>query len=162
MQIRPFAPGDELGVAEIYNHYIANTVVTFEEAVLTPQAMRNRIDSYLQRYPWLVAEVSGQLVGYCYASPFHQRAAYRHTAEATVYVRLGHERQGIGKMLYEPLLASLADRGCHVVLAAIALPNAGSAGLHEAFGFEKVGHFTQVGRKFGQWIDVGYWQKRIA
>ena len=162
MQIRPFTAGDEHGISEIYNHYIANTVVTFEEAVLTPQAMRERIDAYQQHYPWLVCEAGGQVWGYCYASRYHQRSAFRHTAEVTVYVRLGHERRGIGRALYEPLLAQLAARDCHVALAAIALPNAGSAGLHEALGFEKVGHFKEVGRKFGQWIDVGYWQRRVA
>jgi phosphinothricin acetyltransferase len=162
MDIRPFAAGDEHAISELYNHYITHTSVTFEEAPLTAEAMRARIDDYRQHYPWLICLIDGQLVGYSYASKFHHRAAYRHTAETTVYVREGFGRRGIGMALYEPLLQQLAQQGCHVALAAIALPNEGSAGLHEALGFAKIGHFSQVGRKFGRWIDVGYWEKRLG
>jgi len=162
MDIRPFAPGDEHGISALYNHYISHTTVTFEEAPLPAEAMRARIDDYRQHYPWLVCVIEGQIVGYSYASQFHQRAAFRHTVESTVYVRHGFERRGIGQALYQPLLQQLSRQGCHVALAAIALPNEGSAGLHEAQGFTKVGHLSQVGRKFGQWIDVGYWEKRLA
>lgn len=160
MKIRPFAPGDEHGIREIYNHYISNTVVTFEEEPLSTQQMRERIESYLQHNPWFVCEdKQGQVLGYSYASAFHQRAAYRHTVEVTVYVHKDHARKGIGKALYEPLLAHLAAHGCHAALAAIALPNESSVGLHEDCGFTPVGRFSEVGRKFGQWIDIGYWQK---
>ncbi|RZL10214.1 MAG: N-acetyltransferase family protein [Rubrivivax sp.] len=162
MEIRPFAPGEEHGICELYNHYISHTTVTFEETPLSAQAMRARIDDYRQHYPWLVCETEGQIVGYSYASKFHHRAAYRHTVESTVYVRQGFGRRGIGQALYQPLLRQLARQGCHVALAAIALPNEGSAGLHEALGFTKAGHFSQVGRKFDQWIDVGYWEKHLA
>ncbi len=162
MDIRPFAPGDEHGICALYNHYISHTTVTFEEAPLTARAMRARIDDYRQHHPWLVCEIDGQLVGYSYASQFHHRSAFRHTVESTVYVRQGFGRRGIGQALYRPLLQHLAQQGCHVALAAIALPNDSSVGLHEALGFTKVGHFSQVGRKFGQWIDVGYWEKRLA
>ncbi|MDB5813919.1 MAG: phosphinothricin acetyltransferase [Rhodocyclales bacterium] len=162
MQIRPFVPRDELGISEIYNDYVTETIVTFEEEPLSSKQMRDRIDSYLGHYPWFVCELDGQIVGYSYAGKFHQRAAYRHTTEVTVYVRRGFERRGIGRALYEPLFARLAGEGCHVALAAIALPNQGSVGLHEAYGFTKVAHFSEVGKKFGEWIDVGYWQKRFA
>lgn len=162
MNIRPFLPGDEHGISAIYNHYITGTTITFEEAPLTADAMRARIDDYRQHHPWLVCEIDGQIAGYSYASQFHHRAAYRHTVETTVYLRKGFERRGIGRALYQPLLQLLAQQGCHVALAAIALPNEGSAGLHEALGFAKVGHFSQVGRKFDRWIDVGYWEKRLG
>lgn len=161
MEIRPFKAGDEHAISEIYNHYIANTVVTFEESPLSAIQMRERIDSYTTSYPWLVCIMDGALVGYSYASKFHQRSAYRHTAELTVYVREGFERQGIGHQLYQALIHGLQSHDCHVLLAAIALPNAGSVRLHELMGFSKVAHFSQVGRKFGRWIDVGYWQRVI-
>lgn len=161
MKVRPFAPGDEDRIAEIYNHYIRNTVITFEEEPLSVQQMRERIHGYLVDYPWFVCELDGQIAGYSYAAKFHSRAAYRHTVETTVYVRNGCERRGIGKALYEPLLAHLAAHGCHVALAAIALPNDASVGLHEAVHFQKVGHFCEVGRKLGRWVDVGYWQRQM-
>lgn len=160
MEIRPFAPGDELAISEIYNHYIRETVVTFEEEPLSSAQMRERIDAYLLSYPWFVCVDKDQVVGYSYASKFHARTAYRHTAELTVYLRQGFERRGIGRRLYEPLMQHLQAHGCHAMLAAIALPNEGSVGLHEALGFTKVAHFAEVGRKLGQWVDVGYWQKR--
>jgi L-amino acid N-acyltransferase YncA len=159
MKIRNYSPGDEAKICEIYNYYIAETVVTFEEDALTENQMRDRIESYITNYPWFVCEIDGQVIGYSYASKFHQRGAYRHTAETTVYVRKGFERRGIGKALYAPLLAHLADHGCHAVLAVIALPNVGSVGLHEALNFNKVGHLSEVGQKFNQWVDVGYWQR---
>ena len=162
MEIRPFAPGDEIAISEIYNHYIANTVVTFEEQPLSPTQMRERIENYLINYPWFVGVIDGVIVGYSYASQFHQRAAYRHTAELTVYLRKGFGRRGIGRQLYAPLMDHLQAHGCHAMLAAIALPNDGSVGLHEALGFSKVAHFSQVGHKFGEWVDVGYWQKLVA
>ncbi len=161
MDIRPFAPGDEAAISEIYNAYITGTTVTFEEEPLSAAAMRERIDSYRQHFPWLVCVVGGQVVGYVYASRFHARAAYRHTAEVSVYVRQGFERRGIGRALYAPLFAHLRERACHVLLAAIALPHAASVGLHESLGFAQVAHFTEVGKKFGQWIDVGYWQMTL-
>ena len=162
MSIRAYRPGDENGICEIYNYYIKETIVTFEEEPLSTQQMRDRIENYIISYPWFVCERDGQIVGYSYANKFHQRAAYRHTVESTVYVRKGFERRGIGRALYEPLIAYLSNHGCHVVLAVIALPNAGSAGLHESFNFTRVGHFTEVGRKFNQWVDVGYWQRRLS
>lgn len=162
MLIRSYKAGDESSICTIYNHFIANTVVTFEEVPVTAAEMQQRIAAYLQTYPWYVCEWDGEVVGYSYASKWHARAAYRHTAEATVYVKQGWSRRGIGKALYETLLAELVRRDCHVVLGVIALPNESSVGLHERFGFRKVAHFSEVGRKFGRWIDVGYWQKTLV
>lgn len=161
MDVRPFEPGDEAALCEIYNHYITGTVVTFEEHPLTPQQMRERIDAYRASYPWLVCVSDGVVVGYSYAARFHQRAAYRHSAEMTVYVRQGLERRGIGRRLYEPLIRHLQTQGCHALLAGISLPNEASIGLHEALGFTKVAHFAQVGHKLGEWVDVGYWQRLL-
>lgn len=129
LQIRPFAPGEEIAISDIYNHYITQTSVTFEEEPLSAEQMRERIESYLVSYPWLVCVVDGVVAGYSYASKFHHRAAYRHTAELTVYLRRGFERRGIGRQLYAPLMEHLHAHGCHVMLAAIALPNEGSSGL---------------------------------
>lgn len=161
MEIRPFEAGDEVAICEIYNHYITDTVVTFEEEPLLPSQMRERIAGYLLSHPWFVCVSDGTVVGYSYASKFHPRAAYRNTVELTVYVRSGFERRGIGRALYEPLIQYLRSNRYHVAIALIALPNDGSVGLHEAMGFSKVGHLSQVGYKFGRWVDVGYWQRNI-
>jgi phosphinothricin acetyltransferase len=99
------------------------------------------------------------IVGYAYASKWKERSAYKNTAEVTAYLKHGLSGQGYGKALYTTLLEALKALDCHVVLGCIALPNQASVGLHEYFGFSKVAHFTEVGRKFNQWIDVGYWQK---
>lgn len=158
--IRPFREGDEAPIVEIYNHYLTQTTITFEETALTEKQMHERIKSHLVHYPWWVCEREGIVVGYSYASPFHPRSAYRYTAETTLYVRAGFERQGIGKALYAPLIAHLTPL-CHSLVALIALPNTASVALHESFNFKKVGHLTQVGRKFNRWVDVGYWQKTL-
>jgi L-amino acid N-acyltransferase YncA len=158
MSIRPFAAGDETAIGDIYNHYIRHTVITFEEAELTPMQVRERIEATTRRFPWLVCEREGQIVGYAYASLWKQRAAYRHSAELTVYVRDGHTGQGLGQALYTALIEALRQQGdCHVLLGCIALPNAASVALHERLGFVQAGRFREVGRKFDQWLDVGYW-----
>lgn len=162
MPVRPCQPDDVAAICEIYNHYITQTVITFEEVPLTVSEMAQRVETYTRRHPWLVCEHEGVIVGYAYASTWRERAAYRHTAEATVYVRAGQAGRGHGKALYTALLAALAGQGCHVVLGCIALPNVESVALHEHFGFTKVAHFNEVGRKFDQWLDVGYWQKVLS
>lgn len=162
MMIRAATSADAQQVCEIYNHYIANTVITFEEEAVSPEVMAARIESYTKIYPWLVCEVDGEILGYAYATRWRERAAYRHSVEVTVYVKNSAARHSYGKALYKKLLALLEDMGCHLVLAGIALPNEASIGLHESFGFTKTAHFSEVGFKFGQWVDVGYWQKKIA
>ncbi len=163
MNIRPCQPGDVAQITEIYNHYITHTTITFEEQPLTVEQMRARIEAYTQLYPWLVAaNDEGQVLGYAYASKWKERAAYRHTAESTIYLRHGCEGQGVGKALYGELLKQIRQQGCHVVLGCIAIPNDASIGLHEHMGFVKVAHFKEVGRKFDNWLDVGYWQLQLG
>lgn len=159
MNIRSCELKDVGRICEIYNHYIKNTVITFEEEPLTSSEMETRIENYTKMYPWLVCEVEGNVVGYAYASKWKERSAYKNTTEVTVYLDPIESKKGYGKALYAALLAKLENLGCHVVLGCIALPNEASQKLHESFGFSKVAHFTEVGRKFGEWVDVGYWQR---
>lgn len=157
--IRPALLADTEAIARIYNHYIFNTVITFEEQVVTPQAMARRIDDvYAVSLPWLVAESSGTIAGYAYASRWKDRSAYRYAVESTVYLDPAALGVGFGSQLYEALLADLRQQKLHTVIGGIALPNEASTRLHEKFGFRKVAHFKEVGYKFGQWVDVGYWQ----
>lgn len=158
--IRPANLSDANAIADIYNHFIANTCITFEEELITPDIISGRIDEVkANQLPWIVAEFEGAIVGYAYANTFHKRSAFRHTVETTIYLKEGLEGRGFGKLLYEVLLLSLKEKGCHAAIGSIALPNANSIALHEKLGFVQVGHFTEVGFKFNRWLDVGYWQK---
>lgn len=157
--IRPITPGDAEAIARIYNHYILNTTITFEEQAVSVQEMAERITEIeAAALPWLVAEEAGQVLGYAYASKWKGRCAYRHSVESTVYLEPHAAGMGHGTRLYEQLFALLRARGVHVVIGGIALPNAASIALHEKLGMRQAGRFNEVGFKFEQWIDVGYWQ----
>lgn len=158
--IRPATPADAAAIATIYNHYVRETVVTFEEEPVTDGEMARRIGEVLgASFPWLVAEENGTVLGYAYGAPWASRSGYQFSAEITVYLRAGQTGKGIGTELYDLLFPRLAARGVHAVIGGIALPNPASVALHERFGLRKVAHFGQVGYKFGQWIDVGYWHR---
>lgn len=153
---------DAAQLCDIYNYYALHTTITFEVEAVSAGVMTLRIQESvkdgLRGPPWLVWEEDERVLGFCYASTWKARSAYRHSVESTVYVHPDYLRRGIGLRLYEALLAELRLRGIHAVIGGIALPNAASIGLHERLGFEKVAHFREVGRKFDRWIDVGYWQ----
>jgi len=158
--IRAAASSDSSALAAIYNHYVAETVITFEEKPIHPDEMARRIEDVRSAsLPWLVAEENGQVVGYAHASPWKTRSAYRFSVEITVYVAPGNVGHGIGSMLYSDLFSNLQTLGIHAVIGGIALPNEPSVALHEKFGLKKVAHFQQVGFKFNRWVDVGYWER---
>jgi phosphinothricin acetyltransferase len=159
--IRRVAADDAAGIAAIYNHHVANTIVTFEETPVGEDEMRRRIGEIDGSHAWFVAEVDGHVAGYAYAGAWRARSAYRRSVETTVYVGNGVVGRGIGTARYDALLRELAQRGFHCAMGGIALPNAGSVALHERMGFAKVAHFREVGWKFGRWIDVGYWQRML-
>jgi len=162
MTVRAAEPSDAAAVAEIYNHYVRETIVTFEEEPVTAAEIARRMeDVRISRLPWLVADRAGRTVGYAYARPWKPRHGYRFSTEVAVYVAPDRGRQGIGSLLYSALLADLPERDVHAALGGIALPNDASVALHEKFGFRKVAHLAQVGFKFGRWIDVGYWQRLL-
>jgi phosphinothricin acetyltransferase len=120
--------------------------------------MARRIEDIGARFPWLVWEDGGTVVGYAYASAWKSRSAYRFAVESTIYLTTSRHRSGIGTKLYGALLAELKSRGFHTAVGGIALPNPASIALHEKLGFTKIGQFVEVGRKLGRWVDVGYWQ----
>jgi phosphinothricin acetyltransferase len=157
--IRPATEADAQAVADLYNHYVRETVVTFEEEEVASSEMARRIREVgSAALPWLVAERGARVVGYAYAAKWHARSAYRFSAEITVYVDSGHMRSGVGSRLYDRLFPLLRERGVRAIMAGIALPNEASVALHEKRGLSKVAHFKDVGFKFDRWIDVGYWQ----
>jgi len=161
--VRGATAADADGIARLYNHYIAHSVATFEEAPLDDAAMAGRIaEVQAAGLPWQIAEQDNQIVGYAYASKWKGRCAYRFSVESTVYVDPEATGQGIGSRLYENLLGALRESGIHTVIGGIALPNPASIALHERFGFVQIAHFREVGYKFERWIDVGYWQAILA
>jgi L-amino acid N-acyltransferase YncA len=159
VRIRSAVPSDATVIARIYNYYVENTVITFEEELVSAQTIATRIaDVQRVSLPWLVAELDCGVVGYAYANKWKLRSAYRYSVETTIYLEHGREGQGIGKPLYAELLNQLRGMGVHVAIGGAALPNEASVALHEKLGFERVATFRQVGFKHGRWIDVAYWQ----
>ena len=156
--IRPATEADAQAICNIYNPYISDTIITFEEEPVAVEEMTQRIHYTISSLPWIVIEDEGQVVGYAYASRWKSRCAYRYSVETTVYLSNAATGKGFGSLLYEHLIAELRQRSIHSLIGGIALPNAASVSLHEKFGFEKVAHFKEVGWKFNQWIDVGYWE----
>lgn len=156
--LRAVRPDDAIAIAEIYNHYVRETPVTFEEDPVSSDDMGQRILDTTQTYPWLVCEEGARLLGYSYARKWRERAAYRQSVEATIYLHPSAVGQGHGSDLFEALLIDLRNRRFHCVIGGVALPNPASVALLEKFGLGPVAHFKEVGYKFGRWIDVGYWQ----
>ena len=160
--IRDCTDADVPRICDIYNHYIRETVVTFEETPIPVTEMARRIAEVRQRFPWLVIESEGIVAGYAYAGLWKTRSAYRFAVETTIYLAADALGRGLGARLYAALLETLPQRGAHRVLGCIALPNEPSVALHERLGFKRIGVFDQVGFKFGRWVDVGYWELTFA
>jgi phosphinothricin acetyltransferase len=156
--IRLASRQDAETIAEIYNHYVQHTVITFEEERVLPGEMAERIERVSGSYPWLVVEEEGEVSGYAYATRWRERASYRLSVESTVYLAPQRTGRGLGTMLYTALLDRLREARFHCILGGIALPNAASVALHEKLGFRKVAELKEVGTKLDRWVDVGYWQ----
>ena len=148
---------DAAAVAAIYHPYVESTVISFEVVPPTEDDMRTRMRGILARFPWLVAEDQGRVVGFAYASAHSERAAYQWSVNTAVYLHEDAHRSGIGRALYATLFPMLVGQGFMNAYAGITLPNAKSVGLHEAMGFRLVGVYQNVGFKAGQWHDVGWW-----
>ena len=149
---------DAKQIAEIYNYYILNTIVTFEETSVSIEEMKGRIITVISKFPWLVYESEGEIKGYAYGSEWKSRCAYKYSLESSVYLKHDEIGKGIGSRLYEELLEQLRALDFHAVIGGISLPNEKSISLHEKFGFKKIAQFHEVGYKFEKWIDVGYWE----
>jgi L-amino acid N-acyltransferase YncA len=157
--IRPVTSSDAESICKIYNYYVLYSHYNFEEEAVTVADMQNRIATNTKKFPWLVYESQGEIVGYAYASEWKSRCSYRYSAETSVYMQYGQEGKGIGSVLYRALLEELSKLEVHAVIGGIAQPNESSIALHEKLGFEKIAHFKEVGYKLNRWIDVGYWEK---
>lgn len=161
-RIRVATPNDAAEIAAIYGPVVRRTTISFELEPPTVDEMRNRIGKTLQRWPWLVSlDQEGVVNGYVYAGALRDRPAYQWSVEVSAYVREDARRSGVGRRLYGVLFEELRRLGYCQAFAGIALPNAGSIGLHESLGFTPIGVYRSVGYKFGQWRDVGWWQMAL-
>ncbi len=163
MNIRPARSDDAGQIAAIYDHYITTSHATFEMEPIDGAEMLQRMnDGWAAGYPFLVCERDAEILGYAYGRQFRPRRAYLHSIEVSVYIKKDKEGKGIGSLLYQALFDEIRNKNFHTIIAGISLPNDASIRLHEKFGFNKVAHFCEVGRKFDRWIDVGYWQLLLA
>lgn len=160
--IRDAVKGDSEAIAQIYNHYVENTAISFEEKSVSGSDIQHRIEGVQGAgLPWLVAVEEGGVVGYAYATKWKERSAYRFSVEVSVYLSSQVQGKGLGAKLYETLFSKLKESGIHTVIGGITLSNPASVALHEKMGMKKVAHFEKVGFKFNQWHDVGYWQLNL-
>ncbi len=162
INIRSAQIEDAADLVAIYAPYVETTVITFETEVPTVADFASRIKKTLEKFPYLVAEEEGQIVGYAYASTYYARAAYDWTVELSVYVSREARGKGIGSLLYDALEEELTARGFKNFLACIALPNPASLALHKKRGYEQVAHFKNVGYKFDTWHDIVWLQKSLV
>ena len=162
--LRDAVPGDIPDMREIYNHYVANTTVTFDEDGLTLAEMRKKYKIVADlKYPWLVAvSPRGVVLGYAFVTPYRAKAAYRFTVENSIYLGPASTGKGLGAALMKELLARAKAAGVKEVVAVIADRGAdASIALHERFGFKEIGHMGRVGFKFGRWLGTVLMQKSL-
>jgi phosphinothricin acetyltransferase len=161
--VRPAAEADLPALTDIYNHYVVNSAVTFDVRPFAPEERREWFSEHAAagRHRLIVAEENGRVIGYASTSRFRPKPAYDTTVEASVYCRPDLVRRGIGTMLYRALFQSIAGEDVHRIVAGVALPNPASIALHERAGFHQVGVFSSVGRKFGRYWDVAWFERPL-
>jgi L-amino acid N-acyltransferase YncA len=160
--IRSAEPGDAHAVQAIYAPFVSDSATSFETVVPDVAEIRRRIEAQRDRYPWLVFEMDGTIVGYAYASAHRARQAYQWSVDVSVYVDPRFHRRGIGRALYLALFDLLRRQRFVNAYAGITLPNPSSVGLHQAVGFEPIGVYRQVGYKFDRWHDVMWLHLRLC
>ena len=161
MNIRLAKKSDAAALLAIYAPYVENTAITFEYEVPTIEDFANRIEKTLGKYPYLVAEEGGLILGYAYASTYYARAAYDWAVELSVYVSQDTRGKGVGSKLYDELEGLLDQMGYMHFLACISLPNEDSLAFHAKRGYQQVAHFPKIGYKFERWHDIVWLQKSL-
>lgn len=157
--IRDISLADAKQIADIYNYYIRETIITFEEEVVSAQDIEQRIKKVTAKgYPFFVYEENGIIVGYAYLSNWRERSAYDITLETSVYLNHNSIGSGIGSVLYKELIVRAKKINIHSLIGVISLPNDESKKLHKKFNFELIGNFKESGKKFDKLIDVEFWQ----
>lgn len=164
LEVRPATDKDLPALNDVYNQYVAEAHYTFDVEPMTMDARREWFSHYntAGRYRLMVAVSEGLVIGYAGSSRFRPKAAYETSVETSVYLAPGSVGRGAGSLLYEELFKHLEGEDVHRAYAGIALPNPASIALHERFGFKRVAHFTEQGRKFGRYWDVAWYEKPIG
>lgn len=148
--------------ADIYNPYILETAVTFEEEALSHEAFRQRMESIMERWPWIVYEEDGKVLGYAYLSAFNPRSAYDWTADLAIYVDMQEKGKGIGSALMQAII-KLAEKDGYLKLVSIVTGgNAASEKIHEKFGFVKKAEFEDFGYKMNRWLSVDFYVRELG
>ncbi|MFF5305384.1 GNAT family N-acetyltransferase [Streptomyces sp. NPDC013161] len=169
VQVRPGVESDLDALTDIYNHYVRETPITFDTVPFSPEERRPWLLSHPEDGPYrLKVAVDGtfqgnsqRILGYATSSPYRAKPAYSTSVEVTIYLAPDAGGRGIGTLLYKALFESLADEDVHRAYAGIAQPNEASTRLHERFGFRYVGTYGEVGRKFGRYWDVAWYEKEL-
>ena len=163
-EIRAATPEDLAALTAIYNHYIVHTPITFDLQPFAPADRRAWFDDHASSGPhrlFVAADHQGTCLGYASSSRWRPKPAYGTTVEVSVYCHPDARARGFGTALYEALFTALEAEDVHTVVAGVSLPNAASLSLHERFGFRPVGVFQAVGRKFGQFWDVAWFERPL-
>lgn len=153
---------DAKDILEIYEPYILNTTITFEYHKIPLSVFQQRMKVIMKQFPWLVYEEKGKILGYAYASSFHEREAFAWDCEASIYIKQDCKKKGIGSRLYQVLFDLIQKQGYYNIYALIAMPNPDSVSFHKKHGFQVDGIHKKTGYKFGQWIDLMMLSKRIG
>ena len=161
MLIRTAVREDAAALLEIYRPYVETTAISFETEIPSIEEFARRIEAATKDWSWLVAEIKSTPVGYAYGSAHRPRKAYQYSVETSAYIKGDYQRQGIARQLYTQLLSELEERGYGNAYAGIALPNNASIRFHENLGFEMIGVFPKVDRKFERWYDVAWLHRSI-
>ena len=169
VKLRVATVSDAAELLKIYAPYVTDTAITFEYDVPTLEDFKGRIAHTLEKYPYFVAELNGEIVGYAYASAFHPRAAYGWVAETSIYVRRDMKRMGLGRTLYDALETALKAQGVLNLNACIACPDVddeyltrNSISFHAHLGYSMVGEFHNCGYKFGRWYNMVWMEKMLG
>ena len=167
--IRTATLSDAQALLNIYSPYVEHTAITFEYDVPSVEEFASRIKNTLQKYPYLVAEKNGRLLGYAYASPFHERPAYDWAVETSIYVDQNIKHQGIGRRLHDALEDAIRSQGILNMNACIAYPpeedeylDKNSVEFHTHMGYRLVGEFYKCGYKFHRWYNMVWMEKLIG
>lgn len=161
MIIRPATIADAEQILSIYAPIVEQSIISFELAIPVIGDIEKRIAANLKTHDWLVLDGPDCIEGYAYGCPHRPREAYKYSVEVSVYVAAESRGRGIASRLYDSLFDSLQEKGFHSAFAGIALPNDPSERFHQSSGFERIGVFSEIGRKFDQWHDVAWWQRKI-
>ncbi|MBQ6095934.1 MAG: N-acetyltransferase [Lachnospiraceae bacterium] len=166
MLVRMATKADAARLLEIYAYYVEHTAISFELVVPTLSEFEGRIEHTLEKYPYLVVEEDGKIMGYSYANPFKNRAAYDHCVEVTIYMDKDAKGRGYGKALYARLEEELRARDIRNLYACIGDPieedeylTKDSEHFHQHMGYVKVGDFHKCGRKFDRWYNMIWMEK---